>query len=546
MIRQTLVAQLLCAVTAVLASALYARADAPSVKSLSAAELAQRIDHWLAKKWNENGVAPAAAADDAEFVRRVYLDLAGRIPRVAEVRGFLADQSADKRQHLIEKLLKSGRYVQHFTNTWSDILLPVSNDPQVRLLTPGFRGWVEKQVRDNVPYNQVIRELLTVDAALAIQLTAGGGRLQAGSVPSPAAFYLANELKPENLAASSSRLFLGIQVECAQCHDHPFASWKRKQFWEFAAFFSGVQQFQRGGVADLRQLQPNPNGRRIKIPDTDQVVEARYLTGQEPKWEANSAARTTLANWITAEDNPYFARTAVNRVWAHFFGIGLIDPVDEEPTADNPISHPELLNELSEQFVAHNFDVKYMIRAVAASRAYQLSSTQTAAADKEESKRLFVRMPLRGMTAEQLFDSLSMATGYRDAAPPQQDRIAAVLALNTPRAEFLSRFESKDKRTEKQTSILQALALMNGKLIADATSVERSMTLAAVADVPFMSNAERVDTLFLATLSRMPRQQERDRLVAYVERGGSVGDERKALADVFWTLLNSSEFILNH
>jgi len=520
--------------------ALHVHGEAMAVEIQTPKELAARIDHWIAAKWHDNAVKPAAPTDDAEFVRRVYLDLAGRIPRVSEVRDFLADTAPDKRERLCERLLDSARYVQHFTNTWTDILLPATNDPNLRFLTTGFRAWVEKQVRENSPYDQTVRDLLTVGVPTA---PVGREVARAPANVSPAAFYQANEQKPENLAASTSRLFLGIQVECAQCHDHPFSSWKRTQFWEFAAFFSGVQVGQRAVVPNPPGPQTTPAGRSIKIPETDKVALARYLTGEEPRWEANVDARITLANWVTARDNPYFARTAANRIWAHFFGLGLSDPVDEEATADNPISHPELLQELSEQFVAHNFDVKFLIRAITLSKSYQLSSEQTDAS--QDSPRLFARMAIRGLTPEQLYDSLAMATGYRDPTPPAQQQFAAFNG-NTPRGEFLARFDSRDKRTEKQTSILQALALMNGKFIADATSIERSTTLATIAEVPFMDTAERIETLFLATLSRLPRTTERERFVAYVARGGVSGDERKALADVFWTLLNSSEFILNH
>jgi hypothetical protein len=521
---------------------------APSAKAaiveevLDAQALAARIDRHINARLAEREVKAAPRADDAEFLRRVYLDLTGRIPRVADARAFLEDKSPDRRRHLVERLLESPQYVSHFGTTWTTTILPSSPNQNFAF---AFKPWVEKQIREDVPYDKMVRDLL----AASFDNTPFRGR---GVVPArpgvgpgvvnPLAYYQANELKPENLAASTSRVFLGVRLECAQCHDHPFTSWKRKQFWEYAAFFAGIQPQRR--IAPGRGVPPpppDPNVRTIKIPLTDKVVEARFLDGAVPEFQSGVNSRITLADWMTSERNPYFARTGANRVWGHFFGVGLIDPIDDEPTEENPTSHPELLAELTRQFVAHKYDMKYLIRAITSSDAYQRTSARTDPGQSEP--RLFARMALRGMTPEQLFDSLAQATGYREGAGPL---VRGRPNLLTPRGQFLVRFASQERRTETHTSILQALALMNGKFIADATSVERSTTLAAVVNAPFMNTAQRVETLYLATLTRLPRPEERARMVAYVERGGTSGDQGTALADVFWVLLNSSEFILNH
>src|SRR5262249_4872570 len=219
---------------------------------------------------------------------------------------------------------------------------------------------------------------------------------------------------------------------------------------------------------------------------------------------------TTLADWIASGDNPYFAKAAVNRVWAHFFGVGITEPVDE-PSDDNPPSHPELLGELTKEFVAHKFDLKFLIRAIVNSRTYQLSSTQTD--PSQQDARNFGRMALKGLTAEQFFDSLALAVGYTDQNTGQV-RVGGA-AGGSPRAEFLNKFSNfADKRTEYHTSILQALALMNGRFIADATSedVNRSVTLTALIDAPFLTNTQRIEALYLATVSRKPRPEEMSRL----------------------------------
>ena len=361
-------------------------------------------------------------------------------------------------------------------------------------------------------------------------------------MPAAVAFYQANEFKAENLAASTSRLFLGVRLECAQCHDHPFSSWTRKQFWEYAAFFSGIQQ--QGRARTVQEIADNKvGGREIKIPGTDKFVSARFLDGKVPEFQDKTDSREILADWLTSPLNPYFARNGANRVWAHFFGIGIIDPIDDEPTEDNPSSHPELLTELTAQFVAHQHDVKYLIRAITASRAYQRTSALTHPSQNELG--LFARMSLKGLTPEQLFDSLALATGYQEPNLGPTPRFMALNAPNSPRGEFLTLFSTQDKKIETHTSILQALALMNGKFINDATTLERSRTLAAMVDGPF-SNTQRLETLYLAALGRLPRPEEARRLLAYVDSCEPRIDPRTAFADIFWVLLNSSEFILNH
>ncbi|HWG46114.1 MAG TPA: DUF1549 and DUF1553 domain-containing protein [Gemmataceae bacterium] len=500
------------------------------------ATLAARIDRLIETGYVENSVEPAPLADDAEFIRRVYLDLAGHIPRVSEVHKFLDDKATNKRLALVEELLKGPHYVNHFTNVWRALLLPQNNNQQVQFLAGQIEGWVRPRLRDNKPYDQMVRELLTAP----VVFNRGGMPQRNGTDFGAIAFYQANESKPENVAAATSRLFLGIKLECAQCHNHPFARWSRKQFWEYAAFFSGIRP-QQAQAGVFSQVLDDPTKREIKIPNSDKTVTAHFLDGKEPKWKDGASTRATLAEWMTAGDNPFFAKAIANRLWGHFFGLGIIDPVDDFGEA-NPPSHPQLLDELGQAMVKHKFDMRFMIRAITASRTYQRTSRMTDSS--QEDPRLFARMPLKGLTAEQIFDSLALATGYRD---PQANSAGGFNRFNGARAEFLLKFaNNSDKRTEYQTSILQALSLMNGTFIANATSLDRSETLAGLLDAPFMNNRQRLDALHLAALGRPMHAREADRLLSYVERGGPSGDKRRALADVFWTLLNSSEFIFNH
>jgi len=508
------------------------------------AELAIRIDRHIAAGLKDRKVVAAPLASDTEFVRRVYLDIAGRIPRVSEVREFLDDRRPDKRRLLVDKLLDGANYASHMTNIWRALLLPNNNNQQVQFLGGQIENWVRGRVRDNVPYDKMIRDLITTPIAAPPR---PGRPAVRGGIPNPGdaggiAFFQVNESKAENLAAATSRLFLGVKIECAQCHDHPFAKWTRKQFWEYTAFFAGVRpQNPQAGV--FGGTFEDANVREISMTGSERNIQARFLDGKRPTFRENVTSRMALADWMTHPDNPFFARAAVNRLWEHFFGIGIVDPVDDF-REDNPASHAELLDDLAKGLVAHKFDLKFVIRAITASQAYQRTSVVTDRS--QEDLRAFARMPLKGLTPEQIFDSLATAVGYRGEATGARF-VGGFGAGNTPRGEILTKFANPvDRRTEYQTTILQALALMNGRFIADATSLTRSETLAGVIDFPGMDTQQKLDTLYMAALARPMRGSEAGRLIPYVDAGGPSRDSKKALADVFWVLLNSSEFLLNH
>ena len=501
--------------------------------------LATRIDEAIEAGWAAEHITPAPRSSDAEFLRRVSLDIAGRIPTVNETRRFLDNPAADKRRRLIDNLLESPGYLTNFAAMWRRALIPeAASNLRTRYLIPGFEGWLRLQLADNVPYDQFARKLLTASQTNSSQrrFNPYAGRL------SPIAFYYAKQNKPENLAAATARVFLGVRIECAQCHDHPFDSWKREQFWRFAAFFNRPPIQRRGTrSATLKIVRKLFERHEIKIPKTDKIVAAAFLDDSKPRWNLKNESTDVLANWVTARDNPYFSRAAVNRIWAHFFGRGLVDPVDDFGTS-NPPSHPRLLDELSRSFIDSGFDLKFLIRAIVLSRTYQLSSRKTRPGP--ERPRLFSRMAVRGLSAEQVYDSLSRAIGRFE--PYRGTR--SYYTRNSPRQQFLSLFRnSSDKPTERQTSILQALAMMNGRLTASATDVSGSRTLAAVTLFPgFQTSAQRIEALYLATLNRRPRADELAGLVRYVDGGGPAKKSNKALSDLFWALLNSSEFLLNH
>ncbi len=494
---------------------------------LEAQALASRIDQRIAAAWSK-GVRPAALADDAEFFRRVHLDLAGRIPSVVEIRDFLDDNRPDKRRLWVDRILQvdandtsyHDAYSNHFANVWRAWLLTRTNE-QALLQQPELELWLQLRLKANVGYDKLVGDLLTQEPR---------GRRADSHDGTAVAFYVANEFQAENLAGSTARLFLGVKLECAQCHKHPFAKWTREQFWEYAAFFMDVARPVRSNQATTDDPRDG-----IKIAGTDKLVKARFLDGTGPTWK-NQKTRPTLVDWMTAADNPFFARAAVNRLWAYFFGIGLVEELDAPGDEEN-VNHRQLLDELARAFVAHKYDLKFLIRAFVASQTYQRTSAVSHASQSD--KRLFARMLIRGLGPEQLFDSLAIATECEDTAPdkPREN----FFGLPSSRAQFVAKFPNQDQKTDYQTSILQALYLMNNDLIVRQTSPLKNPILTTLAEQR-TSTARKIESLYLVVLARKPRPEESERFVKYVD----AGDTKNALADVFWTLLNSPEFLLNH
>jgi hypothetical protein len=508
------------------APALAGAPPASKAVPLDETTLAARIDELISARWSANRVRPAPLATDAEFLRRVHLDLAGKIPRVSEVRRFLADTSPDKRRQVVGRLLASPGYANHWTNLWRPLLMPDGDDEFSRgkPYLPGLERWLRRQFRNNTGFDLFTRQLL----AMPFEEVSSGT-----DAATPLGFYMARNGRPEELATATARLFLGVRLECAQCHDHPNASWQRQQFWQLAAFFAGIRHRSGNPSAPLREV----NDWDLAIPRTEQVVTAAFLDDSKPPRRSGRLARTALADWVTNPTNSYFARAAVNRLWAELFGLGLVEPIDDFRD-DNPASHPELLDVLARQFVLHGYDVKYILRALTRTRVYQLSSIGRPGPDA----RLFSRMAVKGLTPEQFYDSFVLATGY---FPPAESTGGNAQA-DGERGKFLALFGTRERRTEVRTSIPQALALMNGAAITQATRPASGGTLRAVIDGPFRDNASRIETLFLATLSRKPRADEARRMLRYVEDEARRRSPGLALSDVLWALLNSSEFCLNH
>jgi len=517
-------------------------ADTKAKPTPDPAALAATIDRHIAASLLARSVKPTPRADDATFFRRINLALAGRIPLPADVRAFVADTDPAKRRKAIDKLLDSPRYVNHFTTLWRGWMLPeATTNFEVAYTVGSFEDWLRDRVKSNTPYDKIVTELLTTPVnaesgfPYALQ-TIDEGNVNPAAHVTPHAFYKAKEGKPENLAASVSRLFLGIQIECAQCHNHPFARWSRDQFWGLAAFFGGIERVgQNNFYAPMREVLDR---RELAIPNTERVVQAMFLDEKEPEWKFKTSSRVTLAEWLTAAENPFFAKAGANRMWGYFFGVGIVDPVDDFNEENKP-SHPELLDELAHAFADSGFDFKYLIRAICLSEAFQRSSAFTE--PNQHDVRLYARFSVQGLTPEQLYDSLTSAIMNGEEGPGS----AYLQNPSSARRQFLELFGQSGRKTDSQATILQALALMNGQLVAAATNLDSSRTLSAIVNLPGLTPEERVEALYLVALSRPPKAEELQRSMKHIQGNGAKG-EKKRYADVLWALLNSVEFRTNH
>ena len=307
-------------------------------------EAAQHVDQLLEQSWEDQSITPVGISGDEEFCRRAWLDLGGVAPPVSEVRAFLENEGPEKRAALIDRLLVSTHHARHMASRWTDILLPAdAQDVRQAENVTALHEWLRQQFTRNKRYDHLVGGFLTA-----------GGAGNAG----PAIFYTSHSLEPEKLAAATSRIFMGIQLQCAQCHDHPFDRWSQEDFWSYAAFFGQLTE-SNSGMRGQVIIEDRP-GSEVMLPDTEQVMLPRYPGISEPPEEdPGDIRRRQLTIWMASRDNPYFARAAVNRAWGHLFGRGLVDPVDAMD-ANNQPSHPEVLDFVASYFTEHRFDLRVL------------------------------------------------------------------------------------------------------------------------------------------------------------------------------------------
>jgi hypothetical protein len=466
-------------------------------------ELAAWIDARLEPAARARRLPPREAAGGAVFLRRAYLELTGTIPSVAEARDFLDSTSDGKRGRLVRSLLDDKRFAEHFARLWARTLAPAGN-------TRGpLEAWLRAEFRKNTPFDKVARAALTATGET--------------NAPGPAAFYLAVGNSPERVAEAVGRGLLGVRLGCAQCHDHPLAAWTQEDFWGLAAFFAGTGAAP-GRVAD---------GFAAKITPADGKTEyaAKFLDGPPPRFPAGRPPRAVLADWLVTPRNPYFAANVVNRVWQDLCGTGLVSTIDDLDTLD-AAERGVILDDLAAKFAASGFDLRWLVEGICLSKAYQRASAPNPVAGS-------ARRPVRTLSPDQLFAAVDQALGLKKGR--------GLSPRFTPEGRSLmARFEEGRGQTptDFKAGIPQALLLMNGSLVIEATTLENSMTLRAVVDAPFLKEAEKLDTLFLAAYSRLPRADERERLLKVVRAKNDPTARRQAYANIFWALLNSPEFVL--
>src|SRR5580704_5811225 len=493
--------------------------------------LAQRIDRAVTEQLSAGNVAPAARADDAELLRRLNLDLIGRIPTAAEVLEYLKESRPDKASRLIDRLLPDPHHARHFARVWRALLLPeAATDPRFAYFQPGFEEWLAERRRQNAGFDVIVRELLTVPISRPDQNPQFV--LRDMHRANPVAFLASKQADPAKITTSCVRIFLGVRMECAQCHDHPFDRWTQRQFWSQAAFFAGLERKGRGPFAPLVEA---VDRRTIRMNDTDKVVPAALLDGTRIRFEDQKSPRLSFTQWLTERQNPYFARAIVNRVWGQLMGTGLVSPVDDFRES-NPPSHPELLQTLAADFAASGFDLTRLNRAICLSDAYRRTSRR--APGEQSRPELFAAMSIKPMSGDQFFDSLSQAIGREW---PEEGGQMETGELDTVRKKVIKAFGADDEAVYPKTSVSQALTLMNGSLVSEAvdsqTSPRLKQTLAAFPNSP----ERQIDALYLATLSRHPADGEKLMMLKHVDTGPPLERSRR-LGDVLWVLLNSAEF----
>lgn len=487
--------------------------------------ISERIDTEIQKRLDAEKVPASPAASDAEFLRRVSLDIAGVIPSVEKAAAFLDSKDPDKRAKLIDELLASPEYARRMTDVWKALLIPNTaasarqkHEPFVQWLTAGFAA--------NKKLDALVKDVLT----------SSGLQEENAAVT----FFLTHETLDE-ITDRTARVFLGVQIQCAQCHKHPFGDWTQAEYWGLAAFFTKVKVVfenkngnQKSGTKEDGASKQAPY---LTFPASMKALAPTFLRAEKPELRKDGPNLPALANWIASPKNPYFAKAGANRLWHQFFGRGLVNPVDDMTEA-NPASHPELLAALAREFADSGFDLQHLIRGICNSQTYQRTSKTVAgnAADKT----LFSHMAVKVLSPFQMFDSLEsvFSLANNEKTPPPTEATRKVKMGERSRFAVYFAGEDDPDPTEFQAGIPQALYLMN-------SGHHYSIARASNETLNRKKTPEPViETFFMATYSRRPIDAEAKRMAEYIAK--ATGDKRPAYHDVLWALVNSTEFTSNH
>ncbi len=504
------------------------------------------VDRLLEESWSDAGVSPSDPADDAEWLRRVSLDLAGHIPALHELEAFEADRSPTKRAQAVDRLLNDPAYARHFATVWTNLL--VGRTPPRKIDRDGLAKFLREQFWNGRPWSETVTELIAAE----------GSEKDNG-----AANYLLAHLNNQAVPATAitARLFLCQQVQCAQCHIHPTVKdWGQEQFWQLNAFFQGTRLIEKSKQLDdgrrvaTKELVSQPADGPIYFETLGGVMRVAYpsFDGKEIPSAASTNRRRELARLMAEGDEPQLAAAFVNRLWAQLFGRGFTTPLDDMGP-HNPPTHPEVLALLTREFVKSDYDVRQLLRWMCSSRLYQLSSRKTPGNELDDPENgslpMFSRMYVKPLSAEQVFDSLLIATNA--------DRTAAVgQAAEKRRESWLAQFYSaldNDENTEQSTfdgSLPQALVMMNGDLVKEAVS-GRPGTFLNTVEAANASDVAKLERLSKAILARRPTEieqrvfQQASSPAPRVTRVATNVPSSEPLQDACWAYLNSTEFVVN-
>lgn len=505
------------------------RAESP----LSADRLATRIDQLIGKTLEAKAIPVSPPADDSKFLRRVHQDITGVIPSLDRVESFLADSAENKRAKLIDELLQSEEYARHMTDQWREHLIPNTAAAARRRHESGI-VWLEEAFRENRPYHEFIRGVLTADG---MQRDNG------------ATTFLLTHQSLDEATDRLSRVLLGVQITCAQCHDHPFSDWKQADYWGIAAFFSKVKhQYERIDRVEHYGVSERGDRKPLMSPPSFKETPPTFLGGVQPELDKDQPYLPVFVDWLAASDNPYFAKAFVNRLWRKLMGRGLVEPVDDL-RHDNPGTHPELLALLAEQFQQNGFDIHYFIRAITLSKTYQRTSRPLEA--NKDDAAYYSHMPVRVMTPHGLHDSIQTVNRLGDAPPPPKDpskeaapltdeeKIKASIRARSGRDSAANFFKGEENPSPiaYEAGLPQALRLMNSQ------EMQRGSRVVALLAKRSPEHDKIVNGLYLTILARPASEEEQKIALEYVK---AHGEPTKALADVAWALLNTTEFVTIH
>jgi hypothetical protein len=493
------------------------------------------IDELVFEKLQILGLPPSSVADDATFLRRVTIDIAGRLPTMDEAAAFIADTDAEKRERWIEKLLESRDYASHFAGKWAAILRNKRQTDDQKHGSFSFHDWIRTALYENMPYDRFARDIIA-----------------AAGDPSrhpPVIWYREVEEINEQVE-DTAQLFLGQRIQCARCHHHPFEKWSQQDYYGFAAFFSRVGR--KPGVMPAETEVFHQRGAPSAVnPKTKQPVGPVGLGGSPPELALEDDPRHALVDWMAAKDNPFFARALVNRYWKHFFGRGLVEPEDDL-RATNPATNPRLLDALAAHFVESGFDLKELVRTICRSSTYQLDSEPN---DYNlEDKQNFSRYYPKRLNAEVLLDAIDRVTGSTTSFPGLP---AGTRAIELPDSGFPSYFLTVFGRPEansacecerqSEANLAQGLHLINSPEIHTKLSADsgRAAQLAGATD---RNHQDRIRELYLSALSREPSADEVATIQKYLteKQGENAENLRPAYEDIVWSIVNTKEFLFNH